>query len=258
MKAGSSEQKHPGAPAFIAGRQPVLEALEAGIPIDKILLQSGAAGDTISRLRQLATKYSVPVQVVPPEKLNAYTRVNHQGCIALAAAVTYSELQDVIRDINASGEPPLLVLLDGITDVRNIGGIARTALCCGVQALVIPDKGVGALNEDAVKASAGALEKIRVCRVTSLLKAIDELHHHGISVLVSEMKAGAALQSMDFKAPCCIVLGSESRGVQPYISKAADGTFNIPMKGEFDSFNVSVAAGIILYEAMKQRFALLQ
>ena len=148
----------------------------------------------------------------------------------------------------------MFIMLDGITDVRNIGGIARTAVCCGAQALIIPDKGVGALNEEAMKSSAGALEKIQVCRVGSLLKAIDDLHLNGIQVLVSEMNGAKKLHEIDFKGPSCIVMGSEGKGVQPYIAKAADEKFSIPMAGDFDSFNVSVAAGIILYEAMKQRF----
>lgn len=258
MTAGSSDHRKGGPEPFIAGRQPVLEALASGVPIDKILLQAGISGDIISRIRQLAAANRVPVQVVPAEKFNSYTRSNHQGCIALSAVVRYSELKEVIGELNASGEVPLFIMLDGITDVRNIGGIVRTAVCCGAQAIVLPDKGVGALNEEAVKASAGALEKIRVCRVGSLLKAIDELHHYGIKVLVSEMKGERALGEVDFREACCIVLGSEGRGVQPYLSKAADLRFGIPMKGEFDSFNVSVAAGIILYEVMKQRFPLLQ
>ncbi len=182
------------------------------------------------------------------------TRSAHQGTIAIASMVQYFGLQQVIDEVNDAGAAPLFVMLDGITDVRNIGGIARTAVCCGAQAIVIPDKGVGALNEEAMKASAGALEKIRVCRVGSLLKAIDELHLNGIKVFVSEMNAGTKLFDIDFKLPCCVVMGSEGKGVQPYIGKAADERFTIPMSGHFDSFNVSVATGIILYEAMKQRF----
>jgi 23S rRNA (guanosine2251-2'-O)-methyltransferase len=131
--------------------------------------------------------------------------------------------------------------------------MARTALCCGAQAIIIPDKGVGALNEEAVKASAGALEKIQICRVSSLLKAIDDLHLNGIRVFVSEMNREKMLPDVDLSGAACVVMGSEQKGVQPYISKAADERFSIPMAGNFDSFNVSVAAGIILYEAMTQR-----
>lgn len=240
-------------PAVIIGRQPVVEALEAGRSMDKILLQANASGDIIGRIRNLAMQNNIPIQVVPPEKLSSYTRGNHQGCIALAAMVRYMDLQQVIDAVVSSGAIPLFIMLEGVTDVRNIGGMARTAVCCGAQAIIIPDKGVGALNEDAMKASAGALEKIHVCRVGSLLKAIDELHLKGIPVYVSVMNSKKTLPELNFSTPSCIVMGSESRGVQPYIIKAADEQFSIPMTGDFDSFNVSVAAGIILYEAMKQR-----
>ena len=250
---GSPDKMQKGKSSVIIGRQPVVEALESGRAIDKIMLQANASGDIIGKIRQLAKQHNVPIQVVPPEKLSSITRSNHQGCIALAALVKYLELQQVIDHVVSSGSVPLFLMLDGVTDVRNIGGMARTAVCCGAQAMIIPDKGVGALNEEALKASAGALEKIQVCRVNSLLKAIDDLHMNGIRVFVSEMSSKKKLPDLDFSGPSCIVMGSEQKGVQPYISKAADEHFSIPMAGDFDSFNVSVAAGIILYEAMTQR-----
>jgi 23S rRNA (guanosine2251-2'-O)-methyltransferase len=138
----------------------------------------------------------------------------------------------------------LLVLLDGVTDVRNIGAIARTALCCGAQALIIPDKGVGALNEEAMKSSAGALEQLHVCRVNSLMKAVDELHMNGIKVFASEMTATSKVFDINYKEPCA---------VYPALMKICDDKFAIPMPGNFESLNVSVATGMILYEAMKQR-----
>jgi len=250
---GSPDKMHKGRSSVIIGRQPVVEALESGRAIDKILLQANSGGDIIGKIRQLAKQNNIPVQVVPAEKLSSLTRANHQGCIALAALVKYMDLQQVIDHVVSSRQVPLFLMLDGVTDVRNIGGMARTALCCGAQAIIIPDKGVGALNEEAVKASAGALEKIQVCRVNSLLKAIDDLHLNGVRVFVSEMNREKTLPDMDFSVPSCVVMGSEQKGVQPYISKAADDRFSIPMAGNFDSFNVSVAAGIILYEAMTQR-----
>jgi 23S rRNA (guanosine2251-2'-O)-methyltransferase len=250
---GSHDKMQSAKSSVIVGRQPVVEAIESGRAIDKILLQANSGGDIIGKIRQLAKQHNIPVQVVPSEKLSSITRANHQGCIALAALVKYMDLQQVIDHVVSSGEVPLFLMLDGVTDVRNIGGMARTALCCGVQAIIIPDKGVAALNEDAVKASAGALEKIQVCRVSSLLKAIDDLHLNGIRVFVSEMHREKTLPELDLAVPACVVMGSEQKGVQPYISKAADEHFSIPMAGNFDSFNVSVAAGIILYEAMTQR-----
>jgi len=250
---GSPDKMQRGKSSVIIGRQPVVEALEAGRAIDKILLQANTGGEIIGKIRQLAKQNNIPVQVVPAEKLSSITRANHQGCIAFAAVVKYLDLQQVIDHVVSSGDVPLFLMLDGVTDVRNIGGMARTALCCGAQAIIIPDKGVGALNEEAVKASAGALEKIQVCRVSSLLKAIDDLHLNGIRVFVSEMNSEKMLPDVDLSGAACVVMGSEQKGVQPYISKAADERFSIPMAGNFDSFNVSVAAGIILYEAMTQR-----
>ena len=248
-------RKHtaPAKTGIIIGRQPIVEALESGKGIDKILFQTNVSGDSIGLIRKLAKDRNIPIQQVPPEKLNSYTRANHQGCIAIAALVEYLQLQQVIDQVVGNGGIPLLLMLDGVTDVRNIGAMARTALCCGAQAIVIPDKGVGALNEEAIKSSAGALEKINVCRVNSLLKAIDELHMNGIKVFTSGMKASKKVFELDYKEPCCIIMGNEEKGVQPYLSKASDEQFTIPMQGDFDSLNVSVATGIILFEAMKQR-----
>lgn len=238
---------------FIAGRNPVLEALKMGSTIEKILLFKNASGENINEIKILAQKNNVPLQFVPVEKLNGITNVQHQGVIAYKSAVTYQELQTIIDFVTGEGQVPLFLMLDGVTDIRNIGAISRTALCYGVQCLIIPDKGVGALNEDAMKASAGALEQINICRVPSLLKAVDELRLNGISVYVSEMKAERNLPDVDLKIPVTIIMGAEGKGVQPFMLKAADEKFKIPMAGEFDSLNVSVATGIILYEATKQR-----
>jgi len=238
---------------IIAGRNPVIEAIKSGQSIDKILLFKNASGTIVNEIKYLAKESNIPVQYVPHEKLNSLTNINHQGIVAFKASVLYHDLQQVIDWLNSKGETALFVMLDGVTDVRNIGAIARSAVCCGVQTIIIPEKGVGALNEDAVKSSAGALEHIQVCRENSLLKALDTLHLNGIKVFTSEMKAPKKLFEINFSEPCCIIMGSEEKGVQRYMSKAADDHFAIPIKGKFDSFNVSVATGIILYEAMKQR-----
>ena len=224
--------------------------------MDKILLQRNTSGDAIAEIRQLAREHNIPIQVVPVEKLASMTRANHQGVLAFAGLVQYLDLQQVIDHVVGSGRVPLFVMLDGVTDVRNIGAIARSALCCGAQAIIIPDKGVGALNEEAMKSSAGALERINICRVNSLLKAVDSLHLNGIKVFTSEMNADRKVSELPLEEPCCIVMGSEDKGVQSYIRKAADEHFSIPMAGDFDSLNVSVAAGIILYEALKHRMSL--
>ncbi len=238
---------------LIIGRQPLIEAIKSGKAIDKILFQKNVEGENIAVIRQLAKEKNIPIQVVPIEKLSSLSRANHQGVMAFVARVAYMDLQDVIDQVVADGQSPLFLMLDGITDVRNIGGIARTAVCTGAQAIIIPDKGVGALNEEAMKSSAGALESIHICRVNSLLKAVDTLHLNGIQVYTSGMKAEKLVADLSMKEPCCIIMGDEGKGVQPYLAKAADQFFKIPMAGSFDSYNVSVATGIILYEALKQR-----
>jgi 23S rRNA (guanosine2251-2'-O)-methyltransferase len=241
--------------SIIIGRQPLIESIQAGKAIDKILFQKNITGDAVGIVRELAKEKNIPIQYVPAEKLNSVTRANHQGMIAFKALVQYMDLQQVIDHVVSNGLVPLFVMLDGVTDVRNIGGIARTAVCCGAQAIIIPDKGVGALNEEAMKSSAGALEKINVCRVNSLMKAVDELHINGIKVFASEMTAAKKLNEVDFKEPSAVIMGSEERGVFPGLIKISDEKFSIPMAGSFESLNVSVATGIILYEAMQQRFA---
>ncbi len=239
--------------SMIIGRQPLIEALQSGKAIDKILLQKNAAGEVMHAIRALAREHNIPMQLVPIEKLNGLSRANHQGVIAIAALVNYLDLQQVIDHVVSEGITPLFLMLDGVTDVRNIGAIARTAVCCGAQAIIIPDKGVGALNEEAMKSSAGALEKIHICRVGSLIKAVDTLHLNGIAVFTSEMRAEKNVFDLTMVDPCCIIMGDEGRGVQPHLAKSADAFFKIPMAAKFDSLNVSVATGMILYEAMKQR-----
>jgi 23S rRNA (guanosine2251-2'-O)-methyltransferase len=195
----------------------------------------------------------VPVNYVPAAKLQSFNLEGHDGFIAQIARVQYFQLQDIIDQAVGRGEAPLLLILDGITDIRNIGGIARTAYCCGVHGIIIPDKGVGALNEDALLTSAGALEKIPFCRVNSLMKAVDELHLNGIRVLAAEMEGSQIISDCDFRVPAAIVMGSEEKGIYPALLKICDERIRIPMRGEFESLNVSVATGMILYEAMKQR-----
>lgn len=238
---------------FIAGRKPVLDALAQGSGVDKVLVYRNAGAEFLQQLKKAVQHAGVPLQMVPAEKLNALTNVQHQGVIAFKAAITYYDLQTIIDQVVENGEAPLFFMLDGITDVRNIGAIARSAVCCGVQALIIPDKGVAALGEDAVKSSAGALMQVHVCRVNSLMKAVDLLHMNGISVWASDMQAKENLFALDLTQPVAIVMGGEEKGVFTGIQKIADGQFKIPMQGNFESLNVSVAAGMMMYEAMKQR-----
>jgi len=238
---------------LIAGIKAIIDAINAGQQLERIYLQSTIHSPEAEELKLVAEKYGVPINKVPFEKIRNFNVENHQGCIAVKSKIHYQDLQDVISLIVENGETPLLLMLDGITDIRNIGGIARSAYCCRVHAIIIPEKGVGALNEDAIATSAGALENIPVCRVKSLINAVDEMHLNGIKVFASDMKADVNIFDIDFKEPCAIIMGSEDKGIQPVLYKACDNRFKIPMKKDFESLNVSVAAGMILYEAMKQR-----
>ena len=238
---------------LVVGRKAVTEAMQTGKHLERIYLQSTVHGGSIEEIKQLAEKTQTPINKVPVEKLNNFNVSNHEGCVALIAKLQYQDLQDVISFVVDQGQVPLFLILDGITDIRNIGGIARSAFCLGVHAIIIPDKGVGALNEDAVLTSAGALEQIAVCRVSSLLKTVDDLHMNGIKVFASQMKAAKKVYELNMKEPCAIVMGGEEKGVYPALLKICDEQFQIPMTGNFDSLNVSVATGIILYEITKQR-----
>ena len=249
-------QQRPKKSSLVIGRKAVIEALQNGVQLDKIYLDTKAIGDEILQVKKLATQLTVPVSYVPVAKLNGLNVSNHEGVIAQIAKVQYQNLQEIISFVTENGEAPLFLILDGITDIRNIGGIARTAYCTGVHAIIIPDKGVGALNEDAILTSAGALEKLPICRVNSLMKAVDELHLNGINVYATEMKAEKNFTDINFQEPCAIVIGSEEKGIYPALLKICDEKIKIPMKGDFESLNVSVATGIILYEAMKQRISI--
>jgi len=247
------QQHRPKKNLLIGGINSVIEAMNAGQQLERIYLQSTVNSPEAEKLRSVAEKYGIPVNKVPFEKLRNFNLENHNGCIAVKSKIQYQDLQDVISLIVENGETPLLLMLDGITDIRNIGALSRTAYCCGVHAIVIPEKGVGALNEDAIATSAGALENIAVCRVKSLMIAIEEMHLNGIRVFASEMTAAVNIFDVDFKEPCAILLGSEDKGIQPALYKASDARFKIPMQNNFESLNVSVATGMILYEIMRQR-----
>ena len=249
-------QARPRKSSLIAGSQAIIEAIQTGRQLERIYVDTKIHGKALNDINLIAAKSSIPVNKVPSEKLKSFNVDEHNGFIALISKVQYHQLQDVISHVVDKGEVPLFLLLDGITDIRNIGGISRTAYCTGVQAIIIPDKGVGMLNEDAILTSAGALEKISICRVNSLMKAVDELHMNGIKVLASEMQAPLNVFDVDFTEPVAIIMGSEEKGIFPALMKICDQKFKIPMATDFESLNVSVATGMILYEAMKQRLQL--
>ncbi len=246
-------QQRPRKNTLVIGSQAVVNAFREGIQLDRIYLDARAAGPFVNDVKKMAQQQNVPVNYVPRAKLDGFNAGPHDGCIAQLARVKYYDLQQIISFTVEKGETPLLLILDGITDIRNIGGIARTAWCCGVHAIIIPDKGVGALNEDAVLTSAGALEHIPVCRVNSLMKTVDDLHMNGIRVFATEMKASTRLSDAVLTVPAAIVMGSEDNGIYPALLKVCDERISIPMHGDFESLNVSVATGMVLYEVMRQR-----
>jgi 23S rRNA (guanosine2251-2'-O)-methyltransferase len=253
VKEFRHQHKRPKKNTLVIGRTAIIEALKTGKQLDRIYMQTTVHGETIEEIKQLAAKHFVPINKVPVEKLNNFNVSNHEGCIAQISKIQYQDLQDVISFVVENGEVPLIIILDGITDIRNIGAIARSAYCFGVHAIVIPDKGVGSLNEDAILTSAGALENIAVCRVNSLMKAVDDMHMNGIKVFASVMEATTNVYDCNFAEPTAIIMGAEDKGIYPALMKVCDEKFAIPMTGDFDSLNVSVATGIILYEAAKQR-----
>ena len=238
---------------MVYGRNPVLEALQHHKPLDRIMMHHTISGENIGDIIRLAKESNVPIIRVPMEKLNTLVRGAHQGIVAFGSFVQYTPIQDVISHLYDQGKTPFLLLLDGITDVRNTGAIIRTAVCCGVDAIIFSERNSAPLHEDMVKTSAGAMMQITFCREKSISQILNTLKLNGIRVLSSDLKAEHTLQDINFREPCCLVMGAEENGISSATQQACDDTFIIPMAGQFDSFNVSVAAGIICYEAMKQR-----
>lgn len=247
-------KKKPSA-QVIFGRHPVVEAMRSGAAIDKVILQQGVRGEFEKEVRQLSRELDIPLQVAPRERLNKWTKANHQGIVALQSLITYQRLENILPLIYERSEVPLLVILDGITDVRNLGAIARSAECVGAHALIVPSRGSALINGEAMKASAGALNRIPVCRESSLINAIELLQQSGVRVLAGDLQSDQLLPGVDLRGPSALVVGSEDTGISAGVAQRTDERFLIPQQGQTDSFNVSVAAGIMLYEAMRQRLA---
>lgn len=238
---------------LIYGRHPVVEALQGGVSIDKVFLQQGIRGELEKELRHLCKERDIPLKVIPRERLKRMTGGNHQGVIAQQSLIRYYKLEDVLPGIYERSETPLIILLDGVTDVRNFGAIARSAEVCGAHAIVVPQKNTAQINPEAMKSSAGALNLIPVCRESSLMAAVDFLKLSGVQVFASSLKASKKLADLDLEQPLAFVLGAEGQGISMAIERASSEVFIIPQKGQTDSLNVSVAAGMMLYECMRQR-----
>jgi len=239
----------------VYGIRAVIEAIDSGKEIESLFVQRGLGGALFLELKEVLRRQGIGYQQVPIEKLNRMTGKNHQGVIAVISPITYQRTEDLVPSIYERGEVPLLIILDGITDVRNLGAIARTAECVGVHALIVPKKGSAEINPDAIKTSAGALFKINVCREESLAKTARFLQDSGIQVVACTEKTADNVYQLDYTAPTALVLGSEEHGISDELIRLADHLAKIPMVGSIASLNVSVSAGVVLYEALRQRLA---
>lgn len=227
-----------------------MEALEGGIQIDRVLLQNGLGGPLAANLRSKLHDSGIPFQYVPAEKLNKMTTGNHQGVVATVAAVKYCNFAEMLETIET---PALYLLLDHVTDVRNMGAIARTAECTGVTALIVPDHGSAAMNEDAVKTSSGALLRLPVCREQNLKTTLNLAKQYGFQIVASTEKGSVHYRQVDFRRPTLLIMGNEETGISPDLLRMSDVRASLPIVGEVASLNVSVATGVMLYEALEQR-----
>lgn len=239
---------------MVYGLRPVMEAIEAGREIERIILREGIEpSEEISTLNRIARQRGIPVQYVPPMWFGRLGSRNHQGMVAYLSPIEYQNLSEIVISTFERGEDPLLVLADGITDVHNIGAIARTAECVGAHALVVPMRGSAQLGADAIKTSAGALSHISVCRVESMAQTVSMLRANGVRVFAASETGASVHTRTVLTGPIALVLGDEYEGVSKEVLKAVDGTVKVPIHGSVESLNVSVAAGVILYEIERQR-----
>ncbi len=237
----------------IFGTRAVMEAIHAKREIEKVFIQAGLNNDLIKELITLAKSNRVPFTFVPQQKLNSLSTKNHQGVVCVLAAVQYASLENIIDKLYSDGKEPLLLIIDRVTDVRNFGAIARTAECAGVNAIIIGDKGNAPIGGDAMKTSAGALSYLPVCRVNNMKKTFRFLKDNGIQIVACTEKAKKLLYEIDLNSPLALILGSEEDGISPELLKEADQLARVPMSGNISSLNVSVAAGICIYEAIRQK-----
>ena len=237
----------------IFGIRAVIEAIKSGENIDKLFLQKGLRGDLFTELEDLLRKERLNSSYVPVEKLNRLTKKNHQGAVAQIAPITFYTIEDLVTTALESLETPLFLLLDQLSDVRNFGAIVRTAECTGVSGIIIQKKGGAPVNGDAIKTSAGDLFKIPICKVDHIKDAVFFMQASGIKVIAATEKTDNTIYDISFKEPCAIIMGSEGKGINPSVIKVSDERAKLPLLGEIESLNVSVACGAFLYEAIRQR-----
>lgn len=238
---------------IIFGIHPCIEALQSGKELDKVLIKKDLAGETLSQLMEWIKKTGTPYQFVPVEKLNRITSKNHQGIIAFAALVSYQPVEEVVQQAYEKGEVPLILALDEITDVRNMGAIARSAEVAGVHALLIPDKGSAQINPETMKSSAGALNFIPVCRSSNFAATLKTLQEMGLKLLGATEKAEKLVYDADLKEPLVLIMGSEDTGLSHSVIRLCDELIKIPQKGQVSSLNVSAAAAVLVFETVRQR-----
>lgn len=238
---------------FIFGLRPVIEAIEAGKTIDKIFMQNALQGEIYHELKQLLAKHKIRPNYVPVEKLNRFTRKNHQGVVAFISDVPFETIQDVLPQLFEAGKTPFLLILDRLTDVRNFGAICRTAECTGVDAIILPEKGAAPINSDAIKTSAGAIYNIKICKEKNLAHTVDFLQQSGVMVYAATEKASKLVYDAEFSVPCAVVMGNEETGISKEVLHHSDEKIKLPIEGKTQSLNVSVACGAILYEAVRQK-----
>ncbi len=238
---------------MVYGIRPVLEAIDSGKEVEKVFIQKGLRSNTFTELMQVLKEHSVPYQFVPVEKLNRITRKNHQGIVAYISPVAFFRIEDILPGIYEEGKTPFILMLDRVTDVRNFGAILRTAECAGVHAVVIPSRNTAQLNSGTVKSSAGAVFKVPICRSDNLKTAIDYLKQSGLRVVAATEKADQTCYDAVLTGPIVLLMGSEGEGISEEYLKKADIRVKIPVLGEIESLNVSVAAGVMMYEIVRQR-----
>jgi 23S rRNA (guanosine2251-2'-O)-methyltransferase len=239
---------------LVFGIHPVIECIEAGKNIAKVIVQQGLTGENASQLRNLLTRNDIPFQVVPVQRINRITSKNHQGVIAFLSEIEYVKLEQLLPAVYEKGETPFFVILDRVTDVRNFGAIARSAECAAIHGIIIPEKGGAVVTADAIKTSAGALMNIPVCRVRKLSDAVKYLKESGLQVVACTEKGVKPYFDINLTLPTALIMGSEQDGISDDLIRISDELCIIPMKGRTGSLNVSVAAGILFFESVRQNF----
>ena len=238
---------------YIFGMRTIIEAINSGKEIEKILIKKGLQGELYHELMDLVHQMQIPIQLVPVEKIDRVTRKNHQGILAFISPIFYQNIEEIIPRLYEEGKTALILILDELTDVRNFGAIARSAEVAGVHAIIIPEKGSAQINADAIKTSAGALHLIPVCRTKSLLNVVKYLKNSGLKIVSATGKGEKFYYDIDMRDPVAIILGSEDLGIEAGLLKVSDEWAKIPQHGQIQSLNVSVAAGIMVFEAIRQR-----